>query len=79
MKLALYISTVFLLIFVLPFFIYGTPSNRPNVLLITVDTLRADRVSCYDSSHIQTPHPLPMPNSTPERPMTGEVAYVDGF
>jgi arylsulfatase A-like enzyme/tetratricopeptide (TPR) repeat protein len=37
-------------------------SERPaqkaemNVLLITIDTLRADRVSCYDSRHIQTPN-----------------------
>jgi arylsulfatase A-like enzyme/Flp pilus assembly protein TadD len=55
-RLALYISTVFLLIFVLPFFILGNPSNRTNVLLITVDTLRADRVSSYDGSHLRTPH-----------------------
>lgn len=27
-----------------------------NVLLITIDTLRADRVSCYSSQHIQTPN-----------------------
>jgi arylsulfatase A-like enzyme/Flp pilus assembly protein TadD len=27
-----------------------------NVLLITVDTLRADRVSCYDQEHVQTPN-----------------------
>jgi len=27
-----------------------------NVLLITIDTLRADRVSCYSPQHIQTPN-----------------------
>lgn len=27
-----------------------------NLLLITIDTLRADRLSCYDSTHIQTPN-----------------------
>ena len=32
------------------------PPKRPNILLITVDTLRADRVSCYDGSHLKTPH-----------------------
>jgi arylsulfatase A-like enzyme/Flp pilus assembly protein TadD len=26
------------------------------LLLITIDTLRADRVSCYDSTHLKTPH-----------------------
>ncbi len=79
MKLVLYLSTVFLLVFASQSLIGGAPSDRANVLLITVDTLRADRVSCYDSSHLQTPHPLPMLNSTPEHPTRGEVAYVDGF
>jgi len=27
-----------------------------NVLLITIDTLRADRVSCYSTEHLQTPN-----------------------
>jgi arylsulfatase A-like enzyme/Flp pilus assembly protein TadD len=27
-----------------------------NLLLITIDTLRADRLSCYDSSHVRTPN-----------------------
>lgn len=31
-------------------------TKRLNVLLITVDTLRADRVSCYDPGYIQTPN-----------------------
>jgi arylsulfatase A-like enzyme/Tfp pilus assembly protein PilF len=30
--------------------------KRTNVLLITVDTLRADRVSCYNDSYVRTPH-----------------------
>jgi len=33
----------------------GSP-DRSNLLLITIDTLRADRVSCYDSTHLQTTH-----------------------
>jgi arylsulfatase A-like enzyme/Flp pilus assembly protein TadD len=36
----------------------GSPASaprRPNLLLITVDTLRADRVSCYSDRHISTP------------------------
>ena len=28
----------------------------PNLLLITIDTLRADRVSCYDSGQLKTPN-----------------------
>jgi len=27
-----------------------------NVLLITIDTLRADRLSCYGSKHLKTPN-----------------------
>ncbi len=34
----------------------GAEGTRPNVLLITIDTLRADRVSFYDSSHLRTPN-----------------------
>jgi arylsulfatase A-like enzyme len=36
-----------------------TPSEgefRPNVLLITVDTLRADHLECYGNSTVRTPH-----------------------
>src|SRR4030042_4599672 len=32
------------------------PKNPWNVLLITVDTLRADRLSCYGSDRVQTPN-----------------------
>ena len=31
------------------------PATKPNVLLITVDTLRADHVGCYGYSGVQTP------------------------
>jgi arylsulfatase A-like enzyme/Flp pilus assembly protein TadD len=33
----------------------STAEPRLNLLLITIDTLRADRLSCYDASHVQTP------------------------
>ena len=33
----------------------GDVPKKTNVLLITVDTLRADRVSCYDDSFLKTP------------------------
>jgi arylsulfatase A-like enzyme/Tfp pilus assembly protein PilF len=33
-----------------------SPGSRLNVLLITIDTLRADRVSFYCSRYLQTPH-----------------------
>lgn len=39
-----------------PSHLQSDPPSRTNVLLITVDTMRADRVSCYDGSHIKTPH-----------------------
>jgi arylsulfatase A-like enzyme/Flp pilus assembly protein TadD len=32
----------------------AAPSKRPNLLLITVDTLRPDRLSCYGSKLLQT-------------------------
>jgi arylsulfatase A-like enzyme/Flp pilus assembly protein TadD len=37
---------------------FGGSAKEPelNVLLITIDTLRADRVSCYGSQHVQTPN-----------------------
>jgi arylsulfatase A-like enzyme/cytochrome c-type biogenesis protein CcmH/NrfG len=31
-------------------------SGRLNVLLITIDTLRADRLSCYSGQHLKTPN-----------------------
>ncbi len=33
----------------------NTPENSRNVLLVTIDTLRADRLSCYDDRNVQTP------------------------
>jgi len=30
--------------------------DRLNVLLITIDTLRTDRLSCYSSEHLKTPN-----------------------
>ncbi|KKN27362.1 hypothetical protein LCGC14_0865440 [marine sediment metagenome] len=30
--------------------------NKLNILLITIDTLRADKLSCYGSQHLKTPH-----------------------
>ncbi len=31
-------------------------ADYPNILLITIDTLRADRLSCYDPAHVATPN-----------------------
>jgi arylsulfatase A-like enzyme/Flp pilus assembly protein TadD len=31
-------------------------NDKPNILLITIDTLRADRLSCYGSQLVKTPH-----------------------
>ena len=31
-------------------------SSKYNLLLITIDTLRPDRLSCYSSDHLETPH-----------------------
>jgi arylsulfatase A-like enzyme/Tfp pilus assembly protein PilF len=39
--------------------LYGEDSGRRarlNLLLITIDTLRADRLSCYSSKHLKTPN-----------------------
>jgi len=62
-KLAIFRTTT--LIYVLIFFfisacyVYpspGTDKERLNVLLITIDTLRADWLSCYGSEHLDTPN-----------------------
>ena len=34
----------------------GTSTDRPPVILITIDTLRADRLSSYGSDRVETPH-----------------------
>jgi arylsulfatase A-like enzyme/Tfp pilus assembly protein PilF len=33
----------------------STPSARPNIILVTLDTARADRIGCYGASQVQTP------------------------
>ena len=33
----------------------NTPKPRPNVILITIDTVRADHVGCYGAKNVQTP------------------------
>ena len=44
------------------FLLFSSPARgseketRPNVLLITLDTLRADRLSCYGSQQLKTPN-----------------------
>jgi arylsulfatase A-like enzyme/Flp pilus assembly protein TadD len=56
------LSILFIFFFLLCFFIpvFGSEGMAKelelNVLLITIDTLRADRLSCYSSQHIQTPN-----------------------
>src|SRR2546428_6256883 len=34
----------------------AAPAGAPNVVLIMVDTLRADHLSCYGSAAVKTPH-----------------------
>ncbi len=63
-KKNLLISILFLFFFLIttwdpsPVFGFRGTAKEPelNVLLITIDTLRADRVSCYGSQHVQTPN-----------------------
>ena len=54
---------LFVVCLILGLFSFAFPENSPakgksklNVLLITIDTLRADRLSCYGSRLPQTPH-----------------------
>ena len=50
----------------------GCSDSRPNLLLVTVDTLRADRLECYDGpSNCAYPEPPPSP------PMKREFLLVD--
>jgi arylsulfatase A-like enzyme/Tfp pilus assembly protein PilF len=52
----------FFMVFILIFFCLlssaaaKTKGKGWNVLLITIDTLRADRLSCYSREHLETPH-----------------------
>ena len=49
-------SLIFGIVF-LPAIAGASPKKKPlNVLLVTIDTLRPDRLSCYSEKHIQTPH-----------------------
>ncbi len=45
-----------LLLFTSTFLLTIPKSRQIDVLLITVDTLRADYLSCYDKTKIETPH-----------------------
>ena len=38
------------------FFGCSRPGKRPNILLITLDTTRADRLGCYGYAEAATPH-----------------------
>jgi arylsulfatase A-like enzyme/tetratricopeptide (TPR) repeat protein len=35
------------IVFLLPLLLYGAPSNQWNVVLVSIDTLRTDRLGCY--------------------------------
>ncbi len=64
MKKICFILISFLLFLSLAFFIIPASSmatdmakeKQQNILLITIDTLRADRLSCYSTQHVQTPN-----------------------
>ncbi|MCD6516903.1 MAG: sulfatase-like hydrolase/transferase [Candidatus Aminicenantes bacterium] len=55
-------SLSFFVVFILVFFcmVYSVAAKSKgkgwNVLLITIDTLRTDRLSCYSREHLETPH-----------------------
>jgi len=51
------ILLLFLFLIVFPLTVKGESARESaNVLLITIDTLRPDRLSCYSHEHLQTPH-----------------------
>lgn len=70
-------------------------SNRPNVLLITIDTLRADALGCYGNSQAKTPNldalsrnslffrnaiaPAPLTLPSHTSMMTGRYPYHHGI
>ncbi len=56
---SLYFALFLLTIFFSPLLLKAEAKvNKPklNLLLITIDTLRPDRLSCYSPEHLQTPH-----------------------
>jgi len=62
-KLVIFTISIFtyvlFLFFVSACYVYpspGTDKEKLNVLLITIDTLRADWLSCYGSEHLDTPN-----------------------
>ncbi|PYX56535.1 MAG: hypothetical protein DMG73_15270 [Acidobacteria bacterium] len=46
---------MFSLLVCIPFAASAVPKPRPNVILITMDTVRADHLGCYGASSAQTP------------------------
>jgi arylsulfatase A-like enzyme/Flp pilus assembly protein TadD len=56
-SLHLFLSTILCTAFIaLPLYSLKREEAKQNLLLITIDTLRADRLSCYGSQHLKTPH-----------------------
>lgn len=54
---SVFVSLLSLFAFFSPLFSQGDSKNvRLNVLLITIDTLRPDRLSCYSNEHLKTPN-----------------------
>lgn len=47
---------IILLLSVSLYFIFKDRQNQPNIIFITVDTLRADRLAAYGYKKIETPH-----------------------
>ena len=57
-KIGIVCALFFLLVYtVFPFSSEpNSKKEKPNVLLITIDTLRPDRLSCYSDKHLKTPN-----------------------
>ncbi len=57
-KLVFFSFFTFLIAFLTTIRPFSFSQSKPklNLLLITIDTLRADRVSCYNSEHVKTPN-----------------------
>ena len=60
MRNTFFSPVLFLTIFAIFFVPILSPASgakpRLNVLLVTIDTLRPDRLSCYSSEHLKTPN-----------------------